>query len=259
MNFRIIRKHTRSLLAFLAVSLSVAAPTGSYAQGARGAPAPQTPQQAQAVDMTGYWVSVVTEDWRVRMVTPPKGYYESVPMTAESKKVADAWDPAKDEAAGNQCKGYGVGGILRQPGRVHITWADPTTLKMDLDAGTQTRSFRFGAGAPPAAGAERSWQGNSVASWDYAPTGRGNPRKGSLKVVTTGMRAGYVRKNGVPYSENAVVTEYYDVININGEQWLVVTQEVADPLYFNPPFITSTQYKKQADASGWNPTACSAR
>jgi hypothetical protein len=172
--------------------------------------------------------------------------------------VADAWDPAKDEAAGAQCKAYGAGGIMRMPGRLHITWETPTTLRMDLDAGTQTRLFHFGGS--PHEGAERTWQGHSVARWEYAATPRGEPRKGSLEVVTTGLRAGYLRKNGVPYSENAVVTEYYDIITTpRGEQWLVVTTQVTDPVYLNPPFITSTQFRKQPDASDWNPTACSAR
>jgi hypothetical protein len=179
-------------------------------------------------------------------------------MTAEARKVADAWDPAKDETAGTECKGYGAGGIMRLPGRLRFTWENPTTLKLEADAGTQTRLFHFGA--PPPKSGERTWQGLSAAKWEYAATGRGGPRKGSLEVVTTNLRAGYLRKNGVPYSENAVLTEYYDIITSpKGEQWLVVTSQMADPLYLNTPFITSTQFKKQPDASGWNPTPCSAR
>lgn len=240
-----------------AIALLLSAGVDIRAQRGQAGP-PATPQQAAAVDLAGYWVSVITEDWRVRMITPRKGYYESVPMTAEARKVADAWDPAKDETAGTQCKGYGAGGVMRLPGRLHITWEDPTTLRMDIDAGTQARVFRFGGSAPPAA--ERTWQGYSVARWEYAATPRGQPRKGSLEVVTTNLLAGYLRKNGIPYSENAVLTEYYDVITTpKGEQWLVLTSKVTDPMFLNPPFITSTQFKKQSDASGWNPTACSAR
>lgn len=239
-----------------AVALLLALSIQSQAQRGRGGP-PQTPQQAAAIDLSGYWVSVVNEDWRVRMVTPPKGYYESVPMTAEARRVADAWDPAKDETAGNQCKAYGAAAIMRMPGRLHFTWKDPNTLQMDIDAGTQTRLFHFGASQPQAAG-ERTWQGYSVAEWEYA--GRGQPRKGNLKAVTTNLKAGYLRKNGVPYSENAVVTEYFDRLTApNGDQWLLVVSEVVDPQYLNPPFITSTQFKKVPDASGWNPTPCSAK
>src|ERR1043166_563225 len=101
--------------------------------------APKPPRQAAPFDMSGYWVSIVTEDWRFRMVTPPKGDYPDItPLNDAGKKIADAWDPAKDEAAGEQCKGYGAGNIMRIPERLHITWTNDTTLKLETDAGMQT-------------------------------------------------------------------------------------------------------------------------
>ena len=212
------------------------------------------------IDLTGYWVSIVTEDWRFRMVTPPKGDFASVPLNQEGIRVGNQWDPAKDEAAGEQCKSYGAPAIMRVPGRVHITWENDTTLKAEMDAGQQTRLFHFGEFQPPAT--PRTWQGNSVASWETAGGGRGRgaPSGGSLKVVTSGMRAGYLRKNGAPYSEKAVVTEYYDrTTEPNGDTWLIVTTVVNDPTYLNQEFITSTHFRKQADASGWNPQPCTAR
>ena len=102
----------------------------------------------QPIDLTGYWVSIVTVDWRWRMVTPAKGDYQGVQLNAEGRKVADAWDPAKDEAAGEQCKSYGAPALMSVPGRIHITWQDDTTLKVDADAGTQTRLLRFGTAQP---------------------------------------------------------------------------------------------------------------
>ena len=227
---------------------------------------PQTPRAMAPMDLTGYWVSIVTEDWRFRMITPPKGDFASLPLNQEGIRVGNQWDPAKDEAAGEQCKSYGAPAIMRVPGRVHITWDNDTTLKVEMDAGQQTRLFHFGEFQPPAG--PRAWQGNSVASWELAgggrgrgaPTGPTGPTGGSLKVVTTGMRAGYLRKNGVPYSEKAVVTEYYDrTIEPNGDTWLIVTTVVNDPTYLNQEFITSTHFKKQADAAGWNPQPCTAR
>ena len=228
------------------------------------------PKADAPIDLTGYWVSIVTEDWRFRMVTPAKGDYASVPLNAEARKVADTWDPAKDEAAGNQCKSYGAAALMRVPGRIHITWENDSTLRIDTDAGTQTRLFHFG-GQPPQTG-EPQWQGYSVAKWEGSGVGRGREpspaggtaerqtRGGSLKVVTTRMRPGFLRKNGVPYSGNAVLTEYYSrTMEPNGDSWLIVTTVVEDPQYLNQPFITSTHFRKQADASGWNPTPCTAR
>jgi len=147
------------------------------------------------------------------------------------------------------------------PGRIHITWQDDNTLRVDTDAGTQTRMFRFGAEPPK--GAEPTWQGTSAARWDVpGQRGRGGnpepPKGGSLTVVTTNMRAGYLRKNGVPYSENAVLTEHFDLAPFpNGGQLLVVTSVVDDSRYLWQPFIVSTQFKRQADASKWDPTPCS--
>src|SRR5580692_1760656 len=105
---------------------------------------PPTAKAGAPVDLTGYWVSIVTEDWRYRMVTPAKGDYASVPLNAEARKVADAWDPARDEAEGNQCKSYGAAGLMRVPGRLHVAWENDNVLRLDTDAGTQTRMLRFG-------------------------------------------------------------------------------------------------------------------
>jgi hypothetical protein len=217
------------------------------------------------VDLTGYWVSIVTEDWRWRMVTPAKGDYASVPLNAEGRKAADAWDAAKDEAAGEQCKAYGAAGLMRLPGRVHIQWENETALRVDTDAGTQTRMFRFGGSNETAV--NPSWQGISIANWETAPSGRGilgapdpGVPSGALKVVTTHLRPGYLRKNGVPYSENTVLTEYYNVTKEpNGDQWLIVTTIVDDPKYLDQSFITSSHFKKEPDGSKWNPAPCTAR
>jgi hypothetical protein len=228
----------------------------------RGGPPAQPPRAAAPIDLTGYWVSIVSEDWRYRMVTPTKGDYQGVPMTPDAVKIADAWNPAADTTAGNQCKSYGAAAIMRVPGRVHITWDDDRTLKVEADAGTQTRIFKFDKLATKN---EPSWQGDSIAQWE-TPGGRGGggrgaanaPRTGALKVVTTNLKAGYLRKNGVPYSEDATVTEYFDLATErNGDVLLVVTSIVDDPKYLRQPFIVSSQFKKQPDAKGWDPTPCS--
>jgi hypothetical protein len=237
------------------------------AQG-RGGRVVQTPKSEAPEDFTGQWVSLVTEDWRFRMITPGPGDYASVPVTPAGRKIADNWDPAKDQAEGLQCKAYGAAAIMRMPGRIRVSWADDETLKIEADAGMQTRIFYFGT--PQNKGGD--WQGLSEASWmttfGGGPIpGGGNlgtaqtPRPvGTLKVITTKLKPGYLRKNGIPYSDKAAVTEYYDRTNEpNGDSYLVVTTVVEDPLYLNQPFITSSHFKKETDQSGWHPTPCSAR
>jgi hypothetical protein len=222
-------------------------------------PGPRGPARDIApIDLTGQWVSVVTEDWRFLMVTPPKNDYPGLPLNAAAVAVADAWDPARDEAEGNACKSYGVGAIMRVPGRLRISWDNATTLEIETDAGRQTRLLHFGD--VPASG-ERTWQGNSKAEWIMHTAGFGQPPvNGTLKVVTTGMRAGYLRKNGVPYSQDAVVTEHFDTLTQHdGTEWLVVLTVVDDPEYFTSPVITSSNFRRQTDRRGWDPADCTAR
>ena len=143
-----------------------------FAQEAAAAVAAPTPRAAAPIDLTGYWVSLVTDDWRWRMVTPPKGDVLYLPVNDEGKRVAEAWDPAKDEAAGEACRAYGAGGIMHLPGRLHITWENDTTLKVETDTGQQTRLFAFGGTEPDG---EATWQGSSAATWDL-PGGRTRAR-----------------------------------------------------------------------------------
>jgi hypothetical protein len=229
---------------------------------------PSSPRAVAPQDFAGYWVSVVTEDWRFRMVTPPKGDTAGVPLNAAGLKVANAWDPATD-AAGDPCRPYGAAAIMRMPGRVHITWQDDETLRIDVDAGTQTRLLHFREPRTTRGGPTR--QGRSIASWyviapppggnfqlDSRPLVPGPPRPGlggTLKVVTTGMQPGYLRRNGVPYSERAVVTEYFSRHSAYGE-WFTVTTIVDDPTFLFQPFVTSTHFRKEPDGSRWTPAPC---
>ena len=239
-------------------------PAALGAQQRGGAPAaPPTPRAAAPVDLTGAWVSLVTNEWRWRMLTPAKGDYAVLPINNEARKIADSWDPARDEANGEQCKGYGAAVIMQMPGRARITWENDATLRMEYDAGTQTRLFRFGASQPPAG--EPSWQGHSAAQWEVA-RGRGREvqeqrglRTGALKVVTTRMRPGYLRKNGVPYSGNAVVTEYFSRFAGPGGDYMNVTVVVEDPTYLNQTYVRSMQFKKEPDGSKFKPEPCAAR
>jgi len=227
-------------------SLAVLPPAAGQGRGA-SAGATSTAKASAPIDLTGYWVALVSEDWRLRMVTPPKGDYTRVPLTEPARKIADAWNPAADEAAGLQCKAYGAAAIMRMPARFHITWQDENTLRVDSDYGVQTRLFHFSP-APPG---ERTWQGYSTAEWQ---------KPASLKVATTNMRSGYLRKNGVPYSENAAVMEYFDLAPIpSGGQALLVTTMVDDPQYLEGSYVVTSQFKKEADGSKWDPTPCTAK
>lgn len=249
---------------------------------ARPAPAPPTKALTQPAaagtarsyakrDFTGYWVPLVTEDWLYRMVTPKKGDTTSVPVNPEARKVAAEWDPAQDEAAGKQCLAYGAPFVMRMPGRIHVEWQDDNTLRIDTEAGSQTRLLHF---AGPAKANAPSREGLSLAQWeqpgrttgDWAGLGAGGPASRfpppgtSIRVLTSDLEPGYLRKNGVPYSAETTMTEYFDIgKGDDGTEYLIVSNIVQDPKYLTQPFTTSTHFKKLADGTGWNPQPCSAR
>jgi len=232
---------------------------GLEAQGPGGPPGQQPPRTAKAAafyDITGDWVAVVTEDWRYRMFTPKKGDFGGISLNPEGRKLANAWDPGKDEAAGEQCKAYGAPGLMRMPGRLRISWQDDQTLKIESDSGEQVRLLHFDSSDTPGT----AWQGVSKASWERVPVGFGVAPIGSLKVVTTRMKPGYLRRNGVPYSAGATLTEYLDRVNEpGGTSYLLVSMTVEDPAYLAQPFVTSAHFRKAADSSGWKLTPCAAK
>lgn len=274
-----------ALVLAMTVEMPAQGPGGGKGKGGGKGFAPQTPRQAAPIDLTGYWVSLVTEDWLYRMVTPQKDAkgkadVASVPLTPAARQAADQWDPAKDEASGNVCKAYGPAGGMRLPTRLHIEWVDDDTLQVHLDNGDQKRMLEFSGDATGA----RSLQGFSKASWEgmgrggrgtfgvpAGATGDANApgapgkqavpiRPGALRVITTNLSGGYLRKNGVPYSENTTVSEWWDVVHQpDGTQYLILSTVVEDPANLTQPWRTSTHYKKEADGSKFKPQPCTAR
>lgn len=278
----------------------VAQPPGGAAPSGSALPA----QQLAPIDITGYWVSVVNEDWRWRMMTPPKGDYTSIPLNPSGWSAADQWDPEADIAAGDECKAYGALGITRLPGRMHISWADESTLQVEFDNGMQTRLLHFAqppteldqslfesiqqaldpreirrmalgarpqySDAPTPSGPP-SRQGHSVAEWQKQIQSIGfrsvigvgaqdSASGGALMVTTTNLLPGYLRKNGVPYSADVVLTEYFDRFDLpNGDPWLLLSSVVEDPTYLMVRFLVSSHFKKEPDGSNWSPKPCSAR
>ena len=223
------------------------------AQPARAA----TPRAAAPYDITGYWVSVVTEDWRWRMTTPAKGDFISIPLSDEGRKVAFAWDPKTD----GSCKAYGAAGLLHIPGRLNISWQGEEVLKVESDAGAQTRLLRF---TSKAASGPRSLQGFSIAEWEprgvdgvVGGRGGGGPLPRALKVTTTNLLEGWLRKNGVAYSDQTTLVEHWDRTAFpNGDVWLTVSQYVSDPKYLTGDYTTSMHFKREPDGSKFKPVPC---
>ena len=231
--------------------------TAIFAQPGGGQP--ESAREAAAFDITGYWVALVTEDWRFRMLTAPVGDYEGIGLTPRVREIANAWDPEADIAAGDACKAYGAGGLMRIPTRLHITWADDNTLRIDTDAGMQTRLLKFGP-AQDGAGAG-TLQGVTNARWLLEREGRSGPVvNGSIEAITTAMAPGYLRRNGVPYGTRATLSEWYELlVGGDGTQYLTVISVLEDREHLANLFTTSTNFKRESDDSNWNPTECMAQ
>src|SRR6185437_1910418 len=243
-----------------------AAPPGNPA--AKATPEEQTPR---GFDLPGYWVSIVTQNWRFRMIVPGRGEYVEIPINLKAKQFADAWNPLTDEAAGKQCEAYGAAAIMRVPERLHVKWQDPRTLVVQTDSGMQTRLLNFAPAATEHAApapANESWQGYSVARWALHPAppafgggaGAAKPQRqyGGMEVTTTDMLPGLLRKNGIPYSDKAQMSEFWEVNGEpDGDQWLTVTSKLHDPEYLQTDYYFTSIFLKEPDGSKWDPTPCS--
>jgi hypothetical protein len=263
-----LRRHTTPMFCLLMALMLVSSSSllaqgggggrgGGQRGGPGGPPAAQSPKTAAPVDLTGYWVSIVTEDWIERMSpdSPPSGTGGARGLAA-ARGAAPAQPPN-----GEQCRVYAAGGSLRVPTRLNITWADDNTLKIQMDAGNQTRLLHFNPTTPPPA--EKTLQGYSVATWELGAGARGGgrggpapaaaPRWGSLNVTTTNLSGGYLLSSRSLYSENAVLTEYFSKHTDFGVDYFTVTAQIQDGPQTR---VTSSTFKKEANGSKFSPGPC---
>jgi hypothetical protein len=247
----------RPLAAAVATALVALAGMAGTAHAGQAPAPPRSAREAAPVDPTGVWVAVITEDWRWRMLVQKPGETTSVPLNDAGIKAAKEWDPARDAAAGEQCKAFGPGGVMRLPLRIRVSWADDQTLKVETEAGQQTRLFTVAPvarGAPiavsplePGPANTPSLQGTTVARWNGS----------TLEAVTNSTTGGYLRRNGVPYSANALIREYWNVHTDYDVQYLSVTTVVRDPMYLRQDFLTGSSFRKVTDSDPkWAPFPC---
>ncbi len=263
------RRGGRALVCGLSAALlAVCQAPGVQAQQPRAATKPPPTAREQApFDPTGYWVSLITQNWQYRMVVPGPGEYADIPMNPQARKAADAWRAAAATAADQQCEAYGAAVIMRNPERLHISWQDDETLRVQIDEGMQTRLLHFkpASSATPQA---PSLQGYSTAHWIVdstvntfgAPvrTDTGQQHYGSLRVDTNDMLPGLLRKNGVPYGADTQMSEYWDLRALSStQQWITVSTKVEDPQYLFQPYVYDSIFQKEPDGSRWDPSPCS--
>ncbi len=243
---------------------------GAAASGTGDATRSRPTARARApFDITGYWVSLVTQNWRYRMIVPGHGDYAGIPINAKAKEFADSWQPATDIAADKQCEAYGAPALMQDPERLHILWQDDETLRVDTDEGMQTRLLRFGSAASSHDVSEGhpapSLQGDSRARWALSAVANSLNRAaqpnaklyGSLVVSTDDLTPGLLRKNGIPYGADAKMIEYWKLHSLGANQWLLISTKLTDPEYLAAPYVYDSIFQKEADGSRWDPIPCS--
>ncbi|MFL2840553.1 MAG: hypothetical protein ACJ0BT_01760 [Pseudohongiellaceae bacterium] len=226
-----------------------------------GSPRDRAPVNLTSQILEGQWVSIVNEDWLWRMRVPEKGDFMSIPYNELAAEAGQTWD----ESMSNSCLAYGAAGIMRQPMRFRIEWESDSIIRLETDFGQQTRRFIFNEPVPE--NTPKSLQGYSIASWELdEPIERGffgvgipedSLQYGSLKVETSHLTAAWLRSNGAPASDSATITELFDVfIGPDGNEWMVATVIVHDPIYLNVDFITSSHFRRETDLGDWDPRPC---
>jgi len=186
------------------------------------------------LDFTGEWAPRFYEDQPERVAGPELGDYLGLPITDAARMRADTWNAAIQTLPEWQCRPHSADYIWRGPSNLHI-WkeVDPVTREITAFHAEWLRSIDniyYLDGRPhPSANAAHTWGGFATAKWE------GN----MLTVTVTHLKEGYVRRNGVPRSDLATVTEHW----IRHGKWLTVVTIVNDPVYLTEPFIRSTDYE----------------
>jgi hypothetical protein len=135
-----------------------------------------------------------------------EGDYGRVPLSPRDARWPTVGIRQADKGSGQRVQGrLAPPTSCACPGACHITWQDDATLKVEADAGTQTRTLRFASPAGRASRARRALVAGQP------PLQRGTPPPNRSTSSPRNLRAGYLRFNGVPYSENATLTKDFDV------------------------------------------------
>jgi hypothetical protein len=186
------------------------------------------------VDLSGEWGQKVHEDLPERGHGPEIGDYTGLPINDQARARADAWTAEKWTMPEHECEPHPADYAPRGPGSMRI-WADMNPLSFDITAWhtelnwmQPLRTIYMDHRPHPSEDAPPTWQGFSTGEWSGD----------MLKVTTTHLKEGWIRRNGLPRSDRATMTEYYIR---HGDYFTLVTM-VQDPVYFTEPFVRTSNW-----------------
>ena len=193
-------------------------------------PAPAAAQ----VDFSGEWAPRFWEDNPERVAGPELGDFLGIPINDAARKRAEAWDASIQTLPEWQCRPHSADYIWRGPSQLRISKEiDPVSREITAYHAEWLRSvdraIYLDGREPPPPDALHTWAGFSVGRWEGD----------MLTIKVTHLKEGYLRRNGLPRSDKATVTEHW----VRNGDFLTVTTIINDPVYLTEPFIRTTDYE----------------
>jgi len=186
------------------------------------------------VNLSGGWGQKLHEDEPERGPGPEIGDYTGMPINDAARMKADTWDAQRWGMVEHECDPHPVDDAVRGPADMRI-WSEGDPFTQAVVAWRTTVRYKltqrtiYMDGRPhPSANAPRTWQGFSTGTWEAD----------MLQVTTTHMKEGWLRRNGLPRSDKAAMTEYF----IRHGDFLTLVTDVEDPVYLTEPFIRTTNW-----------------
>jgi hypothetical protein len=221
----------RAGLPVLALALGLAWPMHEAAAADRVVPA--TAGREWPIDLEGVWAPLIHEDATLRGPGPAKGDYAGLPINAEARRVADAWDPGEQLDDENQCRSHTAVYMMRSPFKFEIIHSD-NMLVLTSESFEQVRTVYLDGREHHPKESPKTRMGDSIGWWEGD----------TLVVETTNMERGYIERNGVPHSEDAVLTEYFTRQSGSFGDLLTIVQVVEDPQYLSQALVRSISFRR---------------
>lgn len=199
------------------------------------------PSMARAqTDLSGNWGPRYHEDFPERIPGPELVNYLGLPINEAARQWALSWDPSRLTLEEHQCQVHVSPYIYRGPLQLRI-WEERDrqtqaliAIKNYISTYEQTRTIWMDGRPHPADYAAHTWQGFSTGKWEGD----------MLTVTTTHIKQGWIRRNGLPESDRATLTEHF----IRHGNYLTHISVVTDPVYLTEPLIKSQNFVLNARA-----------
>src|SRR5262245_13160452 len=184
------------------------------------------------IDFSGEWAPLYHEDAPERGPGPELGDYLEMPINDAARLRADSWDADRISVVQEyQCRPHAADYALRGLGNIRI-WREIDTatqrliaFHMHFLAWDSERTVWMDGRPHPGDYAPHTWQGFSTGVWE------GN----MLTITTTHLKANYLRRNGLPRSEKAILTEHWT----RHADWLTIVSVIEDPVFLTEPLVRS--------------------